>query len=284
MFDIEIKNLENSIVVSLKNTNNNFCEYAFYLYEDGSKISTIWYQESPTINFDIDIKGVEYFVKCFIKDNKKEKTEIITSEKIFIEKVNYDLKKWSDKVELTSLDEIKNDLQFKDGVKIFKHKEQTIDFLVDGSDRFEKDRGILICFSAAVPNRSEKSAPFFSGMKIALQMNMPIIAVSDPSLSFSNNLSLGWYAGNENIIDLPKVIANILDQYATTLNTNLILFGGSGGGFAVLSVIDEMETDATGVVWNPQTSISEFDPNIVRNYIESSFLEDTYVSSEIITF
>lgn len=145
---------------------------------------------------------------------------------------------------------------------------------------FSENKNILVCFSAAVPNRESKAAPFFSGLKVAKELNVPIISISDPSLVLSNNLSLSWYAGNQHLKDLPDRIASLLDFVSSFLDANLVLFGGSGGGFATLSVISKMKSSKVrGVVWNPQTSISLFNEDKVSSYLDIAFLEDRYQMS-----
>lgn len=69
---------------------------------------------------------------------------------------------------------------------------------------------------------------------------MPLIAIADPSLLLSDKLDLAWYAGNENLKNLPQMIASILDNITGKLDTKLIFFGGLGGGFATLSIINQM--------------------------------------------
>lgn len=96
---------------------------------------------------------------------------------------------------------------------------------------------------------------------------MPIISISDPSLSISNDCNLAWYAGNKDINHLPETIAYILDSISERLNTKLIVFGGSGGGFATLSITKLMSCKHSSLVWNPQTSITEYNKRFVSIYI-----------------
>ncbi|WEI19351.1 hypothetical protein PY247_04980 [Acinetobacter proteolyticus] len=60
-------------------------------------------------------------------------------------------------------------------------------------------------------------------------MNLPLISISDPSLSLSNDLTLAWYAGNHLERNLPEKISVLLDQIFEKLQIKPILIGGSGG-------------------------------------------------------
>jgi hypothetical protein len=109
---------------------------------------------------------------------------------------------------------------------------------------------------------------------------MPIICVSDPSLSISNDCTLAWYAGNKDIDDLPETIAYILDKISERLSTKLIVFGGSGGGFATLAITKLMSCEHFSLVWNPQTSITEYHKRFVSIYIKNC-LDNSYENTDI---
>lgn len=130
---------------------------------------------------------------------------------------------------------------------------------------------MLVCFSGAITDRENKYAPFFSGLGIAQKLETPLIAVADPSLAMSNQLALGWYAGNKAMKDLPDFIAKILDVISRKINTKLTLFGGSGGGFAALSISQKTAVPTNVVVWNPQTSIEKYLKSSVVNYLSTCF-------------
>ena len=103
------------------------------------------------------------------------------------------------------------------------------------------------------------------------QLNLPIISIADPSLALSGDIKLSWYAGSERSTDLPEMLAKILDHISLMLGAKLVLFGGSGGGYAALSVVQLMASKASVAVWNPQTSISKYNGRQVVNYITTCF-------------
>jgi len=140
--------------------------------------------------------------------------------------------------------------------------------LLDSNGR---DRVILIGLSGAVSGRNGKKAPFFSGLGIARSLGLPIIAVSDPTLAMDPDLPLSWYAGNEKFPDLPKQLARVLDGLARKHQARLVVFGGSGGGFAALLLATLLECRATVLVWNPQTAIADYVPEFVTQYIKVVF-------------
>lgn len=149
-----------------------------------------------------------------------------------------------------------------------------LDICLQGMEYFSNDlhnRSCLVNFSGAVSNRAGKKAPFFSGLGLARLLQSPLISFSDPTLALDANIPIGWYAGNESLTDLPIYIARILNMFAQHNHTRLLLFGGSGGGFACLSVAKLLHSETIVFVWNPQTSIEDFSINIVDRYMKVAF-------------
>ncbi|WP_299195355.1 DUF6270 domain-containing protein [uncultured Amphritea sp.] len=162
-----------------------------------------------------------------------------------------------------------------DGIhQILLEKELALDLYLQGIELLKgdiKDPVILVGLSGAVSGRNGKKAPFFSGLGIAESLSMPIVSVSDPTLALDSELPLSWYAGNEITPDLPLRIANVLDRIAHKYSARLVVFGGSGGGYAGLMLATMMSCRATVCVWNPQTSISDYVPVFVAKYLTAAF-------------
>jgi len=162
-----------------------------------------------------------------------------------------------------------------------KSKNSYIDFLCVGFDSLKLESSVLVCFTAAVSDRSKKSAPFFSGVKVSKHLGIPLISIADPTVS-EYSTGLAWYAGNEQMPNLQSEISVILQDIYDQLNFDqYILFGGSAGGFACLTqlmLIDKMKLKS--LVMNPQTLILEYKPLGVRKYVEkafgSNFIESSY--------
>ena len=244
-------------------------EYAFYLYKNNVKEAVKWYSSSSSAVFDL-ASGGSYKVKVFLRSDAGDFLSSFISEDIAYNIPAHDLSRWGRCVKV-DMDEFISSKSLSDGCIRINIDDEYVELLVDGIDRLDVKRGVLVCFTGAVPKRINKSAPFFSGLNVAKNLNVPLISISDPSLAKSNKLALAWYAGNEEIKDLPLHIANILDHISDVLCAKLVLFGGSGGGFAVLSVIDKMTREAYGAVWNPQTSITNFNEKAVLNYVDICF-------------
>ncbi|ETF04726.1 hypothetical protein W822_04215 [Advenella kashmirensis W13003] len=129
---------------------------------------------------------------------------------------------------------------------------------------------IIVCFNAAVDQRSSKCGPFFSGRNLAESLKLPLISVADPLVS-STNLSIAWYGGSENHLNFQQQIASFLDRVAEHYKARLIIFGGSGGGFASLAISHFLKSEATLVVFNPQTSISKYSYEFAHDYVTTAF-------------
>ena len=147
-----------------------------------------------------------------------------------------------------------------------------LDFLIDGFERLNRrDPVFLVSFNADISLRETKSGPFFSGINVAKTLKMPLIAIADPAVTYDSGLSMGWYAGNIRHRRLVDDIARALDGFATAHGARLILFGGSAGGFATLNILPRLKCTASGLVNNPQTSVSAFWGYFVRRYLRHAF-------------
>lgn len=142
-----------------------------------------------------------------------------------------------------------------------------LDVLAQGLVHKNVSDPILVFFGGAV-RRDGKIGPFFSGRGISRKLELPILSISDPTLELSDSLRIGWYAGSPDQIDLPGKIAALLDDVSRLHSSKLILVGGSAGGFAVLNVMQHINEPSQGIVWNPQTRISEYHRRHVSDYVE----------------
>lgn len=165
-----------------------------------------------------------------------------------------------------------NDMDIKNGIYIIELNGIKLEILIKDLEKaILCNRHCLVVFGGALAKRG--IPPFFSGLNLSVELDTPLITISDPSLVFSEDLLLSWYAGNNLEKDLPQKIANILDSIFTTLNLKPILLGGSGGGYASLLQTSLLKTNVKSVVWNPQTKISNYNLDAVANYLSICFPE-----------
>lgn len=189
---------------------------------------------------------------------------------------SYDVSAWNVPIEnYSDFDSAIGGGDFIDGIhRIPISESATLDFYASGLSSLngsDGDRVILVGLAGAVSERNGKKAPFFSGSGIARDIRLPFVAVSDPTLALDPELPLAWYAGSAMAPDLPARIATVLDSIAKRYRARLILFGGSGGGFAGLQLAGLLQCSATIVVWNPQTAIADYVPAFVIQYITAAF-------------
>jgi hypothetical protein len=175
------------------------------------------------------------------------------------------------------LDEFINSTRIPDGIYKIEAGDKKLDIKIMGFSDFrnvnaeEEDGSFLCCLGGAVTNREESNPPFFSGLSISEKLRLPAISISDPTLDLHEKLSLSWYAGNHVFRDVMSWIEKIICKISILYSLRPVIFGGSGGGFAALRLSQVLTIRATVVVWNPQTSISEYFVNKVDEYIKVAF-------------
>lgn len=175
-----------------------------------------------------------------------------------------------------SIDAALDDGLQKNGIhQIHLTERQNLDLCIQGLEYLDQNPQssctLLVGFSGAVSKRQGKRAPFFSGLGIAQSLKLPIVAVSDPTLALATDLPIGWYAGNEEVPDFPVRLAKVLDALAARCKAKLLIFGGSGGGFASLLQGTLLSAEATVCTWNPQTAIEDYAPRFVDDFINVAF-------------
>lgn len=262
---------------------------AFYLMCDGVRVAQHWYQGCAQVAFDDDGRAGSFFVRAFVRNETTKRTHTVDSARVVREhavpvvakpltpKAAYNLARWAQyPVTTLPLDAIPDFSQRQDGVHHLEDGDLHLDFLLLQQGRWPWRRAnmacALVCFGAAVTKRAGSSAPFFSGLNIARRLQRPLVAPADSALGLAPDLMLGWYAGHEGFVDQPQRIAAYLDEYARQTGARLLLVGGSGGGFASLLVLSLLQhAQATALVWNPQTSISQYAESAVRHYVQTAF-------------
>ena len=131
---------------------------------------------------------------------------------------------------------------------------------------------LLFCLNAATSGRGDKNPPFFSGGNLAISIKRTLISISDDSTHIEG-LDLGWYLGNESFLDFSECVSNIIQILAKRFQKKIVMFGGSGGGFASLMLSSKLPVPATIIAMNPQMDITRYPT--APNYINLGFQQET---------
>ena len=258
--------------------NSESVQYAYYVYRAKKRIHVEWYTTQPMFEFDTQGCSGEYIVQAFVKNAADEICSRISAPLLIdsVEADSADYRRWQLPVRNLSADNLNSLINSDDAIyRITNTNNQVLEVMVLGLHRLKPssagENTVLVSFNGAVANRQRYHAPFFSGAGIAKRCNLPLIAFADPSVTADKNLTLGWYAGSEAYPELQKDIARVLDWIAAHNGARFVCFGGSGGGYAILNVLAKIAAPALAFIWNPQTSISEYSPAMVKRYLMSAF-------------
>ncbi|WP_325002331.1 DUF6270 domain-containing protein [Intrasporangium sp.] len=142
-----------------------------------------------------------------------------------------------------------------------------VDLYIGGDlSTIPEGRALPVIFSGAVTKRSWHFGPFFSGIGLGRSVESPFVAISDPTLNLDVTLKLGWYAGRAGD-ELQTALLRLLAEVQTRHGRELLLVGGSGGGFASLFNAARLPCPVSALVWNPQTDLLDHIPRVVSEYL-----------------
>ncbi|MBL0437871.1 hypothetical protein JD543_10480 [Aeromonas caviae] len=254
---------------------NDDLEFAFYLYVGGVRETISWYQRNNYRTFT-NIFNSDYSIKVHAFVRIKSSGEVVFNQ-LHMARAgirepysvgSYPLRYTSNSSEIL-IDTI--DLYGAQTLHTVQLSDKhSIDILTNApSDNGIRDK-ILFCFSGAVPSRMNKTAPFFSGVSTSKRHNIALCAFDDPLVARNSTLGLGWYFGKILDINLHSEIAKIIDMICAKYSSTPILLGASGGGFAVLSILQHMKTKSRAIVINPQTNIARYNKKAVKNLMKHS--------------
>lgn len=129
---------------------------------------------------------------------------------------------------------------------------------------------VVVFLTGAMSQRNSVAPPFFAGRRLTYELGIPWVAVSDPSMQLADDLLLGWYTGSPGS-QAHATLLTALRGLADGLDRDLLLVGGSGGGFAALQLNEELEGRSSVFAWNPQTDLLDYHPPAVRDYLRTLF-------------
>lgn len=153
---------------------------------------------------------------------------------------------------------------------IFANQSLSIDVMVNEYVQLPTSGIVPVFFSGAISNRKSKTGPFFTGRSITGSDKLPLISIADPTLDVDPELEIAWYAGLPGQ-HLTEAIAEILSAIHESTSKELLLVGGSGGGFAALQLGRILGDKVSLLVWNAQTDIYEYSERFVKKYLRCSF-------------
>ncbi|HHH19809.1 MAG TPA: hypothetical protein ENK86_04795 [Campylobacterales bacterium] len=178
------------------------------------------------------------------------------------------------KFSYNTVDEFIQNFTFRNGVHtIWLGNQQSLALLVQGEAFYTQssNESLLVVFTAAQFDRTDKEPPFFSGVGLARSLELPLLAIADPTLSLSDTLPIAWYAGSQYCPNLPQKLSTLITHVSALTRLKLLIVGGSGAGFASLVQAMCLDEEATICVWNPQTDIMNYSQTYVDMYYETAF-------------
>jgi hypothetical protein len=106
--------------------------------------------------------------------------------------------------------------------------------------------------------KDRKSATHFERRAWGEMLPGSVLWISDPTLDLSNEISLGWYVGTRDkdyTAEMAKLVARVAADLGVA-RSDIIFYGGSGGGFAAL-MCARFLPGVNCIVINPQIDLSK---------------------------
>ncbi|WP_443347913.1 hypothetical protein [Arthrobacter rhombi] len=116
---------------------------------------------------------------------------------------------------------------------------------------------LVVAFHGAL-NRQKYAPPRYERFRSLDKFSVSALYLGDPALYIGPKLELAWYTGWHGLDLYPLFAAMITAAAAKIGASNIVLTGGSGGGFAALQV-SALIPESVAVVYNPQTSIYAYE-------------------------
>lgn len=125
----------------------------------------------------------------------------------------------------------------------------------------------LIVVPNGAVDRTKRQLPVFGRWNWHGIFNSNILAISDPTLYFKNDLRIGWFAGSK-YLNITDFVADAVCKIAYLLgipNNRIVFWNSSAGGFA--SILLASRIDGAGFVSiNPQTQIINYNHSQVEDF------------------
>ncbi len=109
--------------------------------------------------------------------------------------------------------------------------------------------------------------PWLSGQGVTKGLVSNRLFISDPSMYLSPEMNLSWFAGNYAQPTLQHTLVQIIGHAARLSGSDRLVFlGGSGGGFAALT-LSYAFPGSLAVVMNPQINLLRYQQAAVDRYL-----------------
>lgn len=141
----------------------------------------------------------------------------------------------------------------------------TLDFY----SRLKRSDEIIVTFHGA-GDLTKLTYPVFTRVK-SLQTKAPaMMSFADPTMLVDPEraMKLSWFLGGPGWDPLPPIIAVIRKAMGKCGAKHVAFLGGSGGGFAALRA-SAMVPGSMAFVQDPQVTIAEYSPNVVKTYFDT---------------
>jgi predicted esterase YcpF (UPF0227 family) len=135
---------------------------------------------------------------------------------------------------------------------------------------YKKNKKLLIMF----PGTTNRAKGIYDFQRYTWSNNIDssLMIFLDPTIKEDNSLSIGWFQGNSNYYALLGII-DIIQKFIKEKKieeSDVVLFGSSGGGFSSLQLANYFPL-ASIVVINPQIKLSNFYQNEYQEMLDYSF-------------
>lgn len=119
-------------------------------------------------------------------------------------------------------------------------------------------------------DRDRFSIPKFDRIRTSVASDDAFLAIGDPALEINDEIGLGWYVGTASTA-IDEHIVKVIERVARQVSArNILLIGGSGGGFAALRFGALIE-GASVYVFSPQTTISRYHRRHVQLMLKTCY-------------
>jgi predicted esterase YcpF (UPF0227 family) len=242
------------------------------LFDENSLVSSTEYDCYSEINCISFLKGHSNikFIKILIKIKALENRV-----SFIIKKLDFVVNRYAkqplfiDKTQKTLIPNIVHqNLAIEDGERTYSQVINQLEF--NFYLNYKENKKLLVMLPGTT-NRA-KGVYHFQRYTWSSNFDCSLMIFLDPTVTEDNNLSIGWFQGNLDYYALLGVI-DIIKRFIKDKNideSNVYLFGSSGGGFSSLQ-LSNFFPSSIAIVINPQIALKKFNKKEYENLIDYSF-------------